>query len=214
MNNFVEFCTGVRGKRACSCGIFLWGELRGGSARGTIPRRAIDDRPYGGLGVGLQCFRPGVCCGATPSALAVSAGGRRSHRYRGQLPREGAMYGGYPCSRENFSADGFLSHRATPAVRPPGSLAAAVSAACWQRSTQSPRAAPEGVAFGRSATGRRNHPRGTPITAPQGAISLRRRRNITVPQAQYHCPAGTISLRRKRNLTAPSGAIPPRSRFR
>ena len=143
---------------------FVWGgKLRGGNTRGTIPRRAIDDRPYGGLGVGLQCFRPGVCCGATPSALAVSAGGRRSHRYRGQLPREGAMYGGYPCSRENFSADGFLSHRATPAVRPPGSLAAAVSAACWQRSTQSPRAAPEGVALGRSATGRRSHPRGVAL---------------------------------------------------
>ena len=94
---------------------------------------------------------------------AVSAGGRRSHRYRGQLPREGAMYGGYPCSRENFSADGFLSHRATPAVRPPGSLAAAVSAACWQRSTQSPRAAPEGVAPGRSATRRRSHPRGVAL---------------------------------------------------
>ena len=48
-----------------------------------------------------------------------------------QLPREGARYGGDPCSRENLLADRFLSQGATPVVRLQGSFAAATaSAAC------------------------------------------------------------------------------------
>ena len=83
----------------------------------------------------------GVCGRSTQSPLPRAARRRRS---RG---REGAVYHKIHVVGIFSAADGLLFSRATLAIRPQ-----APSRGSWQRSTQSPRAAPEGVARGRSAT--------------------------------------------------------------